>query len=57
MVHTPTGRPARMALAALLAATVTALPAPTPASAAGPGWRSLAAGQAADANPLKGFIP
>ncbi|MGA4992346.1 hypothetical protein [Nonomuraea bangladeshensis] len=57
MVHTPTGRPARMALAALLAATVTALPAPTPASAAGPGWRNLAAGQAADANPLKGFIP
>ncbi|MFD0474159.1 hypothetical protein ACFQ0B_42365 [Nonomuraea thailandensis] len=57
MVHSPIGRPARMALVALLAAAVTALPAPGSAATVQPGWRDLAAAQAPDANPLEGFIP
>ncbi|MFI6793099.1 DUF4832 domain-containing protein [Nonomuraea sp. NPDC050383] len=57
MVRSPIRRPARMALAALLAAAVTALPTPSSAAAGQPGWRNLAAAQAPDANPLEGFIP
>ncbi|GAA2896997.1 hypothetical protein GCM10020220_103580 [Nonomuraea rubra] len=57
MVHSPIRRPARMALVALLAAAVTALPAPSSATAGQPGWRNLAAAPAPDANPLEGFIP
>ncbi|MCK2218674.1 hypothetical protein MF672_033490 [Actinomadura sp. ATCC 31491] len=60
MAHFLTGRPARMASAALLAAAVAALPAPGSAATGPtgqPGWRELAAAEAPDANPLKGFIP
>ncbi|MFI7453046.1 DUF4832 domain-containing protein [Nonomuraea sp. NPDC049714] len=57
MGHSPINRAARMAVLAVLTAVSTALPAASSTAATEPGWRNLAAAEAPDANPLKGFIP
>ncbi|TDD53781.1 DUF4832 domain-containing protein [Nonomuraea terrae] len=58
MVHSPMKRNARLAIVTVLAAVVAAaLPATGSTAATQPGWRPLAAAEAPDANPLKGFIP
>ncbi|MFB4300378.1 hypothetical protein [Actinomadura sp. NTSP31] len=57
MVHFPIPGPARWAAAAALTSVVAAAMAPTAAAGPRPGWRTPAAGEAPDANPLSGFIP